>query len=248
MRHFLILWRRELATWFVSPAAYVIMMFFLGFTGLSFWLLVALCAPCPVGTDMVREFFGSISFWIAMLAILPVVTMRLLAEEKRTGTIETLMTAPVTGSQVVLAKYAAAVVFFAALWLPTIGYFLALHVFNPRSAVIDAGALGAAYFGVFCVGAFYIAVGLLASALARNQVVSAVACFSVICGFFLVGFLSSAFGNVALRRIAFYMASFEHMLDFSRGVVDTRPIVFYLSGTVVFLVAAVRSLDADRAG
>jgi len=247
MSRFAVLLRRELAGYFAAPFVYVMSVFFLAFTGLGFWLLVALRAPGPAGADMVQEFFTSMSFWIALVGVVPLITMRLIAEEKRTGTIETLMTAPVSATQVVLAKYVAAFVFFAALWMPTLGYFLVLRMFNPHSMVLDAGRLASAYFGVLMVGTFLVAIGLFASSLTGSQAVAAMIAFSIICVFFLVGFLASALGNALLKQVAFYIASVQHMFDFAGGTVDSRPCVFYLSGCCVALVATVRFLDAGRA-
>ncbi|MBN1673748.1 MAG: ABC transporter permease subunit [Kiritimatiellae bacterium] len=246
MKRFLVLWRRELAACFVSPVAYVIQAFFLTFMGFSFWMLVALRTSGPVDVNMVKDFFTSISFWVGILVSVPIITMRLVAEEKRVGTIETLMTAPVRETEVVLAKYFGAVLFFVALWTPTIGYFFVLRLFIAGSASFGFGMVLTAYFGTFLIGAFYISLGLLASALSRNQVVAGMMSFSLICLCFFTGFLSSALGDNLLGRIVTYGSSVEHMLDFSRGIIDTRPIVFYASGACAGLLATVRCVQTGK--
>ena len=242
MSRFGVLLRRELAGYFVGSVAYVLMTFFLGFTGFTFWMLVSLRAPGPGGIDMVPELFGSIAFWISIVAMVPLITMRLLAEERQRGTLESLLTVAVCEGEVVLAKYVGAVLFFVVLWLPTISYFYLLRVFNPNSIVVDPGALGAAYLGVFLMGSFYISIGLLASALTRNQIVAGMVSFCVICVLFFVGFLSNALGSELLRELVAYVSSVEHMLDFSRGIVDTRPVVFYTTGSFLMVFLSARFL------
>lgn len=240
MSRFGVLLRRELAGYFVGPVAYVLMTFFLGFTGFMFWMLVSLRAPGPGGIDMVPELFGSIAFWMSIVAMVPLITMRLLAEERERGTLESLLTAPVNEGEIALAKYIGAVLFFVALWLPTISYFYVLRAFNPNSIVVDTGALVAAYLGAFLTGSFYISIGLLASALTRNQIVAGMVSFCAICVLFFVGFLSNTLGSELLRELVAYLSSVEHMLDFSRGIVDTRPVTLYLTGSFLMVFLATR--------
>jgi ABC-2 type transport system permease protein len=176
----------------------------------------------------------------------PVITMRLLAEEQRMGTIETLMTAPVTDVDVVLAKYFGALTFFVILWVPTLAYVFVLKAFSLESMPIDFGPILAGYLGAFLVGAFYISVGLFASSLTRNQIVAAIICFALICVAFFVGFTPYLARTELLRDLGMYVSSVAHMIDFSRGAVDTRPIVFHLSGTVLMLFATIKVVEARK--
>ena len=246
MKTFLILWRKELAAYFLSPIAYVVMIFFLIVMGFSFWLLASVLAQGAAGLSVMSELFGSIFFWITLLVVVPVITMRLLAEEQRAGTIETLMTAPVRDAEVVLGKYAGALSFFVVMWLPTSAYAFVLKAFEPLAAPIDLGPMLGGYLGAFLVGAFYISIGVFTSALTRNQIVAAIMCFALICVAFFTGFLPYISRSETLRAAGEYVSSVGYMLEFSRGIIDTRPIVFHLTGTAFMLFAAVKVVESRK--
>lgn len=247
MRTFSTLWRKELAAYFLSPIAYVVMIFFLVVMGFSFWLLANVLVQGQVaGTTIMKDLFGSIFFWLALLTMVPVLTMRLFAEEKRSGTIETLMTAPVTDPEVVLAKYLGALAFYVIMWLPTAVYIVVLRGFSPLLAPMDPGPMLGGYLGAFLVGAMYLAVGLFCSALTSNQIVAAITSFAVICVAFLSGFITFLARDEFLRDAAAYVSSVAHMLDFSRGVVDSRALVFYVSVTVFMLFATVKAVESRK--
>ncbi|MBP7830238.1 MAG: ABC transporter permease [Kiritimatiellae bacterium] len=246
MKTFLTLWRKELAAYFFSPLAYVVMIFFLLVFGFSFWLLVHALVEGPGGTSVMQELFGSLFFWIVLLITTPVLTMRLFTEEKTAGTLETLMTAPVSDAAVVLAKYFGALGFYLILWVPTAAYAVILHVFSPLAASVDLGPMMGGYLGAMLVGALYLAVGVLCSALASSQIMAAIACFAAIGLSFFVGFFAYLARTEAARDAFGYISSVSHMLDFARGVVDTRPIVLYATLTALVLFAAVRTLESRR--
>ncbi len=244
MRSFSLIWCRELMAYFLSPLAYVIMIFFLAVMGYSFWFLAELLAGGNAGVSVMNELFGSFFFWMPMLVVTPVLTMRLLAEEKRSGTIETLLTAPVSDAAVVLGKYAGALSFFAVMWLPTAAYAFILRRLSAESAPIDAGPLLAGYLGTLLVAAFYLSWGVLCSALTGNQVIAAMATFAMLAMVFFAGLLGDSTHNELLRQACNYISSVKHMRDFARGAIDSRPIVFHLSGAAFLLFAAIRLLDS----
>jgi ABC-2 type transport system permease protein len=246
MKSFFTLCRKELASYFLSPIAYVMMMFFLLVMGVSFSLLVSVMSSGPAGVMMMKELFSSIFFWIAMLIVVPVLTMRLFAEEKRAGTIETLMTAPVTDTAVVLAKYAGAMTFFLILWLPTASYAFILKAFSPPAAPVDLGPMLGGYVGAFLVGAMYIAIGLFCSSMTNNQIVAAIMCFAMICVAFFAGFIPYITRSELLRNFGGYVSSISHMLDFSRGAVDTRPVVLYLTVSALMLFATIKVIESRK--
>ncbi|MFH0954101.1 MAG: ABC transporter permease [Verrucomicrobiota bacterium] len=247
MRTFLTLWRRELAAYFLSPIAYVVMIFFLVVMGFSFWLLVnALVQGEASGATIMNDLFASIFFWLPMLTVVPVLTMRLFAEEKRSGTIEPLMTAPVTDPAVVLAKYAGALTFFVILWIPTLFYALVLRGFSPLSAPMDLGPMLGGYAGAFLVGAMYLSVGLFCSSLTSNQIVAAITCFAMICVAFLSGFITFIARSDSVRDATAYISSVAHMRDFSRGAVDTRAVVFYVTVALFMLFATVKVVESRK--
>ena len=244
MNGFLTLWRKELTSYFLSPVAYVVSIFFLVVMGAIFSLLVSVLADGPTGVTVMNLLFGSPFFWMTMMVVMPVLTMRLLAEEKRNGTIETLMTAPVSDLAVVLAKYASALGFYILMWLPTVAYLLLLRQFSAMMAPVDLGPMAGGYLGALLVGMFYLALGLFCSALTSNQIVAAITSFAAIFGFFLLGLLDRATDQPVLQAVSACVSSYQHMLDFSRGAVDSRPVIFYLSSTVFLLFATVKALES----
>lgn len=246
MRSFTVLWRRELGAYFLSPIAYVTMMFFLVVMGFSFWFLARVLADGAAGVSIMKILFGeSIFFWISLLVVVPLITMRLFAEEKRSGTIETLMTAPVTDTAVVLAKYFGALSFFIVMWLPTAAYAFVLRNFSPLLP-IDLGPMMTGYLGAFLVGAFYLAIGLLTSFLTRNQIVAAIACFAAICVAFFSGFIPFFAHSDAVRDIGIYFSSVEHMREFSRGAIDSRPVLLYVTATALLIFATIQVVESRK--
>lgn len=239
--------RREITAFFVSPIAYVVLTVWLLFFGVVLSLLAMSMATQPPGTgaNLLEIFFGGTAlFWLPLLVFAPVLTMRLLAEERASGTIEALMTAPVPEVQIVLGKYLAALAFWVVLWLPTLSYvWLASET---GEDVIDYGAIGATYLGLFCIGVFYMAVGLLMSTVARNQIVAAVLTFFVLGVMFVVGLFSFVTLDDQWRGVFEYVGLWTQMGAFSKGIVDTRFLVYDLSMAGLALFLSVRVLQANR--
>src|SRR6201984_2762277 len=238
MRRFFTLVARELSGFYFSPIAYVVLFFFLILNGLSFWFAVALLSRGPSELTLVQAFFNSAVFWIAYLLVFPVITMRLFAEEFKLGTIETLMTAPVRDSEVVISKFLAALIFYLSLWLPSLLYFIVFGWLGNRSAIGSAGQLWAPYLLLFIMGMFNVALGCLASALTSNQIVAAMISLVLTIGVFFLTLINYVV-NVSsplLREITAYVAQLDHMDSFSRGVIDSRVFVFYPSMTLLLLV------------
>ena len=244
MRKTLALVHRELVAYFSSPLAYVVLTAFLFFNGYVFWLIVAyLNDPRTQAMAPLKLFFGgTIFFWLFLLFVVPVITMRLLAEERRSGTLEVLLTSPVSEAQVVLGKFLAAWIFYLFLWLPTLVYVFLLASRSP----IDPGPVAAGYLGIALLGVLFSAVGLLTSALARNQIVAAIFAFAVLVVLFSMGLLEQLVTAPALKTALSYMNLWEHMDDFSKGLVDTRRIVYQLSVAALCLFAATKALEASK--
>jgi len=248
MRRFLTLFANEVGRTLRRPLAYAVMAFFLLLTGINFHACVGAMNNEPGQITLVEAFFNSLLFWFPFLLVFPLLTMRLFSEEYKLGTIETLMTAPVRDGEVVLAKYFGAVVFYAVLWLPSLVYFgLFWWVAGVPASETWGGLLGA-YAMVGLAGGFYLALGLLASSLSDNQIVAAVACAAAVCGMFFLGLLWFFFPSESpvLREAAYYVSTIEHMSDFSRGVFDTRPVVFYVSLAAFALFLAYHALQYRR--
>jgi ABC-2 type transport system permease protein len=236
---------RELRAYFYSPLGYVVMAVFLLLQGIAFYLLMsALSQPgAPPGAVM-QFFFSSIFFWISAIGLAPAVTMRLIAEERRSGTLEPLLTAPVTSTEVVLGKYLAALGYFVALWVPTLIYVAVLRGY--ADARPEWGPIAAGYLGVLLVGSVFLAVGLLASAMTRNQLVAFILAFVFGWGLLFVGWFESFASTETLKGAFRYMHLLRQMDDFGRGIVDTRHLAFLLSITGFALFATVKVLDSRR--
>lgn len=245
MNSIIVTFSREIRAYFVSPSAYVVLACFLFIHGISFATLVGYLndAPSSVGAPMEFFFGGTILFWLAMIFVGPILPMRLLSEERRSGGLEILMTAPVTEGQVVLGKYLASLAFYVVLWSPTLVYSLVLWAY---SDAIDWGPIASAYLGIFAIGAMFLAVGMFASAVSRNQIVAAILAFSLIFGLLVIGLLEFLAVGELMREVIDYVNLIQHMDDFARGIVDTRRLVYYLSVAVFFLVLSSRTLALNK--
>ncbi|MDD5348729.1 MAG: ABC transporter permease subunit [Chthoniobacteraceae bacterium] len=238
MTKFLTLLSREVKSTFYSPIAYIVMCFFLALTGLCFYSGVAFLSRGATELTVVEAFFDSVPFWIGFILIFPPITMRLFAEEFKMGTIETLMTAPVSDGQVVLAKFGGALIFYCILWLPTLLYFVIFQQVARTDAALAAGAYWGSYLELLLVGMFFLSVGCFSSVLTQNQIVAAVISLSLIVMFFLGGLVAFFSPNISpvLRMVSSYFSPLEHMGEFSKGLIDTRRFVFYGSGTALMLL------------
>ncbi len=246
MRASFAIFKRELAQNFYTPMAYVILVVFLLWNGGTFVLLLQQFASNPQISGsrgpMQLLFGGSILFFLPMLLFCPALTMRAFAEERRSGTLEALMTAPVRDVEVVLGKYLAALVVYVVLWAPTILYAMVLRKFGP----LDWGALGAAYLGTFLLGAALLSLGLLASALARSQITAFILGFAFTSGLFLLGIGKYVFESESQQMFFSYFNQWEHMEEFQVGVVDSRRVVFYLSVVALSLYQTTRVVESRQ--
>jgi len=247
MRVLFTLTRRELASFLVSIAGYVIIAVAVFLMGLSFSILVGkLQTPTPL--PIVELFYMTPFFWLILILSVPVITMRLFALEKYSGTYETLMTTPVGDWQVVLAKFVASLIFFMLMWIPLIGCIYLLSRYSNDPAAFNWGSIGTTYLGIFLVGALFMSAGSLASALTRSQIVAAMVSLSFTVSLFLLSFAGEKMGaqtgwaDAAFRQVAVV----DHMQDFARGIVDTRQVAFYVTLTFFFLFVTYRVVQSRR--
>jgi ABC-2 type transport system permease protein len=239
--------RREIFAFFVSPIAYVVLTVWLLFFGIVFYLLALVFAQQAgnAETNLLTAFFGGTTlFYLPLLVFAPVMTMRLLAEERSSGTIEPLLTAPVSELEVVIGKYVAAMTFWCVLWAPTLAYVGLVALSGDK--VVDWGAIGSTYIGLFVIGMFYMAVGLFMSAVSRNQIVAAMLTFLVLGSLFVVGLAGYANVGDEMRAVFEYVGLWTQMAAFAKGIVDTRFLVYDLSVVVLSLYLSVRALQTDR--
>ncbi|MEI8259390.1 MAG: ABC transporter permease subunit [Deltaproteobacteria bacterium] len=241
------IFKRELAASYWTPLAYVILVVFLLWNGGVFSMLMHNFAASPEISGsrgpLQMLFGGSILYFLPILLFCPALTMRTFAEERRSGTFETLMTAPVRDIEVVVGKYLALLVVFASLWAPTMLYALVIK----RYGAVDWGALAAAYTGTLLIGASFLSLGMLMSALARSQVTAFILGFAATGGLmFLLGLGKYVFTEEREQVFYTYINLWEHMEHFSVGVVDSRHVIYYVSVIALGLFLTVRAVEARK--
>lgn len=240
--------KREVHAFFALPIAYVVLTTWLLYFGFMFWLLADFFTGQPGagrGNGLMSAFFGqTMLFYLPLLVYAPVLTMRLLAEEKSAGTLEPLMTAPVTEWSIVLGKYLAALVFWCALWAPTAFYFWIAASFGEDA--VDVGAMGSIYLGLLCVGILHMAIGLLMSAVSKSQIGAALLTFMALGAFFLLGLQAFTASSDGARTFFEYVGVWSQIGTFAKGIVDTRFVVLDVSLAAAALFVAVRVLQATR--
>lgn len=237
--------RRELIAYFSSPLAYIVLTAFLLMQGYIFYILVSfLNNPQTQAMTPLRLFFGgTVFFWLFLLFTVPVITMRLIAEERRSGTIEVLLTSPVSETQVVVGKFMAALMFYIALWLPTFLYVVILKQYS----TIDLMPVASGYLGVFTMGFLFLAVGTFTSTLTDNQLIAAIIAFAFLILLFSIGLVEQLLVSSSMLRDAFgYMNLWAHMDDYAKGIVDTRHLIYEVSVGLLFLFLATKTLEVKK--
>lgn len=227
---------KEITSYLATPMAYVVTAIFLGLSGTFF-------ATYLLGTDYsdtsLRGFLGAGQILILLFAVL--LTMRLIAEEKKLGTWELLLTAPITEAELVLGKFFASLAVLSGMLVLTFYYPLLLRVFGDP----DWGPIVTGYLGLFLLGGACLAVGIFASTLSANQIVAAVAAGGLLFGLWFLGIAGDAVPG-GLGALLAYLSLSSHFPDFMRGIVDTKAVLYYLSVTALFLYMAIRSIEMAR--
>lgn len=243
MRNIWNIWQREMSACFLSPIAYVIMVAHQVVASGIF--LTGVFRNIGRSEPLSTFLFGANAVWLPF--VIAVVAMRLFAEEKRSGSLESLMTVPVTEGQIVIGKYLGALTFICIAVAPTI---VALFVFEALSPGIDHdqldyGALVGGGLILFMITSFFLAVGCLLSLATRNQIVAAVSTLGVVLILLYFGWLLEGIPGVS-TALANYLSATRHLQDFSWGIIDVRILFLYASGTWLMLFAAVRLLESRR--
>lgn len=235
MRNVPALARREIAAIFLTPLAYVVLTLFLFFSGFCFYLVIAETKQAV----MAPVFNVVISF--LLLVATPLLTMRLMSEEYRSGTIESLMTAPVTDAEVVLGKFLGTLCFFLVMLGSTVAYVVILMFLGKP----DLGPICAAYLGLALMGAQFIALGLFCSALTRSQLVAALAAAVLLLTIWIVGSVGDSMGG-QWGPLLRYVGTQEHVQAFASGRVPFRDAFYFLSLTAFWLFLSVRAVESRR--
>ncbi len=248
MRAWWILVRRELAGYFCSMTGYVILAAAMFLMGFSFVVLLMNLQQEPTSMPVTEIFYMTPFFWYILLLATPVITMRLFALEKFSGTFETLMTAPVSDLQVVLAKFSAALMFYLAMWLPLLGCLFTVRHYTSDLTAVDTGAMGSTFLGILLLGCLFISLGCCASALTRSQVTAAMISLGFGASVFLLAVLAgkSPAPPGWQGQVLGCFALFEQMHDFARGIIDTRPVVLLITASWFFLYLTLRVVESRR--
>jgi ABC-2 type transport system permease protein len=190
-------------------------------------------------------FFGeTILFYLPLLMLPPALTMRSFAEERRSGTIETLLTAPVSTPAVVLAKFFATFVTYMIAWVPTLLYIVILK----RAGEVDWQVVASSYLGVLLIGASFLGIGVLTSAMSKSQFVAVLLSLSITIGLFIFGIGEFIFDRGLAHDICSHISIWAQMADFAKGQIDSRHVLFHLSLLVLSLFVSVRVVDSWRWG
>lgn len=250
MRTFLILLNREIKAYFQSIVAYIVLAAVSLLHGVIFLKFVKALKSDSVPMALNQVLLLNNQFWLVLILIIPLITMRLFSEEQKLGTLEPLLTAPVQSWQVIFSKYVAALLFYLVLYLPYMFYMVYFESVTQSSAVGVANALSSpSFYGgyamIFLIGLFFVAVGCLASALTSNQIIAAVISFTVLLIYFFLGLLRVQFTDLPGITVEFleYISPIEHMRDWSAGFFDTRPVVYYVSFAALTLALTHQVLD-----
>jgi len=228
---------KEIQIYFSSPTAYIVAMIFLALA--SFFFVRDLSNPFPQAS--MSSFFQGATIILILLA--PTLTMRLLAEEQKLGTIELLLTSPVRDWEVVVGKYLASLVFLMGTIIPTVYYVILLAIF----ADPDPGPIWAGYLGLVLYGAAALSVGLLTSTLTNNQIIAAVVAMGILLMLFFANLAANIFEPSGLAATIITEVGMQsHFEDFERGVIDTKNIAYYLLVTTFFIFVSIRALESRR--
>lgn len=239
MRVFITLFFKELRSFFYSPVAYVVLALVMIINGFSFRAAIVVLESSPQPGSIVTWTFYSQWFWLSYFFLFPLLTMRLFAEERKLGTFETLFTAPVQTWQVVGSKYLSSVFIYCLLWVPSFLNFIIFQSMTGGAAEIPAGALFGTYLLLFFMGLFNLAIGCFASSLCSNQIVAAVLSFTISLMHFLIGIFALFLGRRVPAQfvdMVSYIATVDHIRVFTNGLLDSRPLVYYFSISLLFLI------------
>jgi ABC-2 type transport system permease protein len=238
MRNFFILLKHELRMLLISPPTYVATVLFLCLMGMLYWAIIRGMVNAPEDTLASVQFFNS--FWIPVFFVVPLLTMRSIAGERSSGTLDTLMTTPTSRIAVVCSKFAGAYIFYMFLWVLTLGFPLLVQQIFPQAAasgkLLDSASLLGGFAFLATSGVLFISIGIFASSLTRSQLVAGMLSFTVlfivIVGGQLMNYVSDGRATEVigwLDGVVNYLQIFQHLDDYSRGIIDTRPLFYYTS-------------------
>ncbi len=252
MRNTLAIADKELRSYFASPIAYILIGFFSLLFGYFFYVFLMIFnqqsqqmmqfgqgGGANINQMMIRGLFQNTA--VVILFTMPMITMRTYSEEKRSGTIELLLTSPVTDLEIIVGKFIGALALYATMLLVTMLYMVMLFkISNPEWRPIAAG-----YLGLLLMGGCFLSAGLFISSLTKNQIVAGFLTFVTFLMFWVVNWIGESSGPTT-RDIVAYLSIVEHFDDFARGIVDTKHVIYYLSFITFGLFLTAKSVDSER--
>lgn len=250
MRNITAIAQKELRSYFSSPMAYIVIGFFLLPFGVFFFLYLQsfvrqslqaaqFGGPMNINQQVIRYVLQNAS--VIILFIMPMITMRTYSEEKRSGTIELLLTSPVSDLEIILGKFFGALGLYMAMLLVTLLYMAILFVYgNPEWRPLVAG-----YLGLLLMGGAFLSIGLLISSTTNNQIVAGVITFVVFLLLWIIGWFADSAGPT-IGPITSFLSITEHFDDFSKGIIDTKHVIYYLSLITFGLFLTAKSVDTER--
>ena len=252
MGNILTLAQKELRTYFVSPIAYVLLVFFALLFGYFYASSINYVVQLSMGQFgfggpqivninefMIRPLFGNTA--VILLFFLPMLTMRSFAEEKRSGTMELLLTSPLTDFQIIMGKFLGAMALYALMLSLTLIHIGVLFWYGEP----EWGPVLSGYLGLLLMGGSFISIGLAISSMTKNQIVAAVSTFAVLLLFWIINWMGDASGTTTQSVLA-YLSILEHFDDFSKGVIDTTHVTYYVSFIALGLFLTAKSMDVAR--
>lgn len=247
MRHFFTLLRHELWKLFINPSTYIAAFLFLLIMGFMFQRILDIYTSNPQDDSPSLTFFKA--FFIPVFFMVPLLTMRSIADERSSGTIENLMTTPITVTEVVLSKFCAAYIYYIILWFFTACFHILFFAYAQKGSIVDPYPIIGGYTYIAISGMLFLSLGIFASSLTSSQLIAGIVGFSLIFGFIVVGSSIKELNIVLEPRpqwlddLASHLNSLEHMNDFSSGVIDTRGIVLYVSCALTSLFLSILILE-----
>ncbi len=251
MRNVLAIAGKEMRGYFASPIAYIVIGFFALLYGWFFYVPLAFFNRQSM--QMGAEMGGALNInqaligpmltntTVVILFVMPMITMRTYAEEKRSGTIELLLTSPLSDVQIILGKFLGALGLYAAMLAVTLIHLGILFLYgNPEWKPVLTG-----YLGLFLMGGCFLSVGLLISSLTKNQIAAGMVTFAVFLMLWVINWIGSFVGPTA-QAVLSHLSITEHFDDFSRGVLDTKHLIYYVSFIVLGLFLTAKSVDSER--
>ncbi len=252
MRNALAIANKEFRSYFASPIAYILIGLFSLLFGYFFYLFLMMFVRqseqmmqfgggggANVNQMMIRGLFQNTA--VIILFVMPMITMRTYSEEKRSGTIELLLTSPLTDLEIIVGKFLGALALYGAMLIVTMLYIAILfRIGNPEWRPIVAG-----YLGLLLMGGCFLATGLFISSLTKNQIVAGFLTFATFLMLWIINWMGESSGPTT-RDVLNYLSITEHLDDFSRGIIDTKHVVYYLSFITFGLFLTAKSVDSER--